>query len=185
MSAVIVPIITGYGVSGQRAVQKMVEALAKHGLSLTYDPNQERFTVLNSQDISCSKIQGIFDTKTYNAWGPSPAVPERDSAGNCLFQLEGVPRKHERLGPQEGMHQLQELDSQLEELENQSEVCSDSAYNSISELLQSPDAFQSDQKWEDCANKMEAWVRNSSESTLKAKELYHKARELNRKMGND
>lgn len=79
-------IVSGYGILGQATAREMASTLKAHSLSLTYNPENKRFTILNTSDLDKDSIEKIFSKAVYEGWYPQ-VLDETDEAGNRLAQL--------------------------------------------------------------------------------------------------
>lgn len=85
--------VLGYGPCGQESARKMADTLGAHSLSVIYNPDNKKFTVLNSSNMAKEAIEKIFSRAIYEYWQPQ-VLDETDENGNRLARL--IPLLKER-----------------------------------------------------------------------------------------
>lgn len=79
-----------FGKTGRETAELMVKALNDHSLSMTFDANKKKFTVIGSSQIDKNDLQKIFQTNSYGIWRPQ-VLDDVDHIGNRLVNLVQTP----------------------------------------------------------------------------------------------
>lgn len=82
------PLPNNYGNSGKNTILEMAKALESRSLSLTYNLETRKFTVLGSSKFDMQSIKEIFRDIRGGDWQPQ-VLDETDMHGNRLVRLRG------------------------------------------------------------------------------------------------
>ena len=86
-SSTQLPKITTFGTCGKAIIEQMERDLKDIPLYLSYDSDTQRFTILNSQDVSVNAIEKIFAKRNYTGYFPK-IESSTDEMGNKMIKLE-------------------------------------------------------------------------------------------------